>query len=148
VGQVTITDAGGQRVGTATVTENRMIQMREVHWRGVQGRLALSDEDLFRIAGDTEAADVDRAYRRTGRAMRDLGGMLVVGTLAELIVAHAIGWGGRTATGVALGCYGGLLGGVLLVVYGHKRLVADTHPVERARAEDAVQRYNQKLPAP
>jgi hypothetical protein len=148
VGQVTMTDASGQKVGTATVSENRLVHMRDVHWRGVQGRLALSDEDLFRIAGDSEAAEIDRSYRRTGRLMRDAGAVLAVATLAELIAARAIGWRGSVADGVAIGCYGGLIGGVMLVVYGHQRLVPDAHPVDRERAEDAVQRYNQTLPAP
>jgi hypothetical protein len=147
VGQVTMTDASGQRVGTATVTENRIVHMREVHWRGVQGRSALSDEDLFRIAGDTEAADVVHAYRRTGVLMRDVGSLLVVGTLAELVIARVTGWQGSTADSVATGCLGGMLGGVMLVVYGKQRLVPDAHPVERERAEDAVQRYNQALQA-
>jgi hypothetical protein len=132
VAQMTVTDDRGEKLGTATVTENRVVQMREVHWRGVQGRLALSDEDMFRIAGDAEAADIDHAYRRTGRLMRDAGALLV--------------WRGSAANAVAVGCLGGLLGGVMLIVYGHKRLVPDAHPVERERAEDAVQRYNQTLP--
>jgi len=143
VGQVTFTDAAGRQTGSATVSETHQVRMRQLHWRGMQDGRVISDEDLFRIAGDAEAAEIDRRYRRNGRIMQWAGAALALAGLVELVVARQRGWtesrGAQIAAGAA---YGGLVGGIMFVVWGRKRLHPDRHPVGLARAQAAALRYN------
>jgi hypothetical protein len=148
VGQVRYEDAGGRRVGTATITQNEMMRFSDVRWHGIQGDRVISDEDLFRIAGDSEAADVDHAYRRTGRIMFWTGCVMASAGLAGMLLVRDPSvldtTGGQLA---AVASYGGFLGGAMLIIFGRMRLDPDRHPVPLERAQQAVGQYNTQLRA-
>ncbi|MBS1121415.1 MAG: hypothetical protein H6Q90_3643 [Deltaproteobacteria bacterium] len=149
VGQIELKDSSGRDVGTANLTENRLVHVPDVRWRALQGVQPISDEDLFRIAGDTEAAEIDRGFRRTSRLLMWTGALLTFGGLGEMVLARELEWTETSAGKAAFyPAYAGLIFGSWMMFAGLRRQQRDAHPVPLDRAREAAERYNARLPPP
>jgi len=141
VGTVSYTDAGGQPAGSADVYERRTAVHTITRWRGMQGDRVLSDEDFFRLVGDSEAAAKDRAYRRRGRILLWTSVCVLGASVGYLTAARTLDWGSTVAkTFQGISVLSGLYG-AFGVWYGFSYLHPDNHAVDYLRARRALEAH-------
>jgi hypothetical protein len=137
-------DSSGNKIGSASVYEDRTQVHTQPIWYPVQGGAQLADEDFFRIAGDQQSLDETLAMRERGRTWRTRGmitlGASVVGLFASYFVPHPTG---RLA--LTLGSTLGFAGGYYMTYWGAHQLNPETHAVDRSIADRAARQYNQQL---
>ncbi|HSD91004.1 MAG TPA: hypothetical protein VLB44_25955 [Kofleriaceae bacterium] len=137
-------DADGNKVGTASVYEDRTQVHTMPIWYPVQGSQQLADEDFFRIAGDTEHEQETLAMRENGRKWHKRGiitlGVSVVAMIGSYFVPNP-----ALRTGLVLGTTAGVLGGYYMTYWGAHQMNPETHAVDRSFAERAAMQYNQQL---
>lgn len=92
-GETVLKDANGNVVGTAESYEDKLMSYNITTWQTFQGEDKLDDEDFFRIAGDTQAADQihdgrDRAVslNRAGFVVLGVG---LAAAIAGLVIRSA-----------------------------------------------------------
>jgi hypothetical protein len=140
VGEVQYRGPGGQNLGHADIIRNKQVTYQKLEWTPKQGKLAISDEDFFRIAGLPENADNIHAKvmhgfiaSRVGMALAAIGlGLLGVG-----IARHDQRLGG---SGLLLTAVGGITVGV-----GGHALNPRNHVYPLDEARSAANAYNQTL---
>ncbi len=145
VGESDHYNSDGDYVGTSEQYENKTVNKSSFHWRPRQGDAYISDEDLFRIAGDTAKADAARRYRRVGVLMTVGGSLAFVGGTTVALVGALGGASGNQALGMYIGGASLASAGGLSAAFGFKRLTIEGHPHGIGEAKDAAQRYNQSL---
>ena len=146
VGETDHRNADGDVVGTSEHYRTRKQQHSKLIWYPVQGRSQITDEDFFRITGNTTALERSEAMRAKGRRYAALGtGGMLLG-IASMIAARFV----TDNTGVMIGLYsGGSIVG-LAGAYGFKvgweLQDPENHAVDRSQAELDARRYNAGLP--
>ncbi|MCA9656307.1 MAG: phage holin family protein [Myxococcales bacterium] len=150
VGESDHYDADGNYLGSSEQYQDRTVTHSSFHWHPEQGNTPISDEDLFRLAGDTARADQARRYRRRGTAMAVGGGIVA---LAGTGLALAVPIAGQDVSGTqGLGMYigGATLAGVggLSFALGFKRMRADGHPFSYGEAQQAIDAAGGKAAPP
>jgi hypothetical protein len=140
VGEVEYRDQGGRNIGSADVYRQKAVTYRKFEWKPKQGNTSLSDEDFFRIAGESRAADEIHSHDQSAWIINRVGlGVVLVG-LGLL--------GGSFATkdtrlgGIGLGLV--TVGGITAYVGGN-RLAPDEHVLPYDRAKLTADEYNEKL---
>jgi len=139
VGELRVEDETGQRLATADVYATRT--HTKFVWYPVQGKDVISDEDFFRIAGESRALEETQRWRasnlrsnRRGRYLL-LGGVLgtVAGLFAPGIQAKAV----IAITGISVASCG-----LYLMLWSHGRQQPDQHVIPVWEAHEIADRYN------
>ena len=144
VGEAEYRDGSGNKIGSASIYEERTQVHTAPIWYPVQGRGQLSDEDFFRIAGDEQSLSETLELRETGRKWRKRGmitlGVGVVGLLGSYFVPNPY-----ARLGLSLGSTAAFLGGYYMTYWGAHQLNPETHAVDRSVADRAAIQYNARL---
>ena len=137
-------DSAGNKIGTASVYEDRTQVHTAPIWYPVQGKAQLADEDFFKIAGDQASYDETMKMRESGRKWRKRGmitlGASIVGLIGSYFVPNPTG---RLA--LTLGSTLGFGAGYYMTYWGAHQLNPETHAVDRSVASRAATQYNQQL---
>lgn len=144
VGEAEYHDENGNKIGSASIYENRTQVHTQPIWYPVQGRAQLADEDFFRIAGDKQSLAETVAMRENGRKWRNRGIITLGGGIAAMIGSYFVpNAGARIA--LTLGGSVATLGGYYMTYWGAHQLNPETHAVDRSVADRAAIQYNQQL---
>jgi hypothetical protein len=148
VGGTDYRNADGEVVGSSDRYETRKQHHSKKIWYPVQGREQITDEDFFRITGNTTAAERSEAMRAKGRRYSALGaGGMLVG-IASMIAARFV----TDNQGLMIGLYSGGaivgLGGAYGYKVGWEMQDPDNHAIARSQAELDARRYNTGLRGP
>jgi hypothetical protein len=149
VGTVEHRDSGGRNVGTSELYEDRQVINSHLVWATYQGGSVIDEEDFFRIAGDTSAADSIRRSRHTGLWLNRAGwgaavgfGLLAVGGYAMAAQSN----GDSTAPRMLM--IGGLLGvsgGAYLAYIGKAMVDPQRRHNSMGTASVTAAEYNARL---
>lgn len=137
-------DENGNKIGSASVYEDRTQVHTMKIWYPVQGNEQLADEDFFRIAGEQKAADETLAMRANGKKWHRRGIGTLGGSVVAMIASYFIPNVG-VRTGLMLGGLVGMSAGYYMTYWGAHQMNPETHAVERSIAERAAIQYNQNL---
>jgi hypothetical protein len=144
VAEAEYTDANGNKIGSASVYEDRTQVHTQPIWYPVQGRAQLTDEDFFRISGDKSSLDETLAMRESGRTWRKRGmitlGAGIAGLLGSYFVPNA-----SARLALTLGSTAAFAGGYYMMFWGAHQMNPETHAVDRSVADRAAIQYNQQL---
>jgi hypothetical protein len=140
VGEVKVRTAGGQNAGSAAIYRDKQVTYQKLEWTPKQGKLPISDEDFFRIAGLPDNADTIHSKVMHGYVASRVGLAIAViglGLLGAGLVRHdqRMSGGGLLLTAV---------GGITVGVGGHA-LNPKNHVFPLGEAESAANAYNQTL---
>jgi len=146
VGSTDYKNADGEVVGSSERYATRKQQHSKLIWYPVQGRSQITDEDFFRITGNSTALERSEAYRAKGRRYAAVGtGAMILG-IASMIAARFV----TDNQGLMIGLYSGgaivgLAGGYGFM-RGWEMQHPDNHAIDRSQAELDARRYNAGLP--
>ncbi|HEU0033925.1 MAG TPA: hypothetical protein VFQ53_25025 [Kofleriaceae bacterium] len=141
-------DADGNEVGTSETYEEREHSFKWNDWKYFQGPDELDEQDYYRIAGDTQAADqVDKIRAGAARKMKVGAVIAAASVVAGIAAAVALNSGDSSAgttVGYTLGTMGAT-GGMLVWYWGANDMKKPHHlPMSRAdRNADVVEDCNE-----
>jgi hypothetical protein len=141
VAEVSYQGANGQSAGRAEIFRDKKVTYTKLEWRPRQGATPISDESLFRIAGDPDAADAIHDRYRSGWIVSRAGSLVTAVALGLLGASFPLHNARMGRTGLILLPVGGITAGV-----GFAYLSPDDHLFPYDRAEMAVRAYNKALP--
>ena len=140
VGEVQYRGAGGQNLGRAEVYRNKQVTYQKLEWTPKQGKLPISDEDFFRIAGLPDNADTIHSKVMNGYIASRVG--LAIAVIGLGLLGVGIARHDQRMSG------GGLLltagGGITVGIGGHA-LNPRNHVFPLDEARSAANAYNQTL---
>ena len=141
VGESDHYSADGEYLGTSEQYRDKTVTKSSYHWQPKQGDTYISDEDLFRLAGDVARADQAKRYRRNGKLMTAGGAVLFVGGTAAAIAGAFGDFSSAQSYGMYVGGGLGAAAGGALGAFGFIRLTKDGHPFSEHEAREAIEQH-------
>jgi hypothetical protein len=129
----------------ADLYQTQTISWEEPIWAAYQGRLRISPEALFRLAGDTEMEKKLRLQREDGERGARIANYSMLGGCGAAVLTLLAPEDSVARLLLAFISFGTLTVGPMYGALKMQRANPDRHDIPMRRAVEAAQRYNARL---